>query len=97
MSDNMSPSKQELIDMIIYIKQTIPDVSLQHRKEILRIIQTSGINDDKIQTKGGGTQVKFKDLNADTIHIINNFLKDRMSNKLDKLATLVNESIDDIE
>ena len=97
MSDTDTPSKQELIDMIIYIKQTIPDVSLTHRKEILRIIQSSGISDHKIQTKGGGTQVKFKDLNATTITLINNFLKERISNKMDKLATLVNEVVNDAE
>lgn len=97
MSGDSSVSKQERIDMIIFIKQTIPDVSLQNRKEILRIIQSSGINDDKIQTKGGGTQVKFKDLTYSTISVINNFLKERISTKMDKLATLVNEDVEEPE
>jgi hypothetical protein len=97
MSIDTIPTKQELVDMIMFIKQTVADVSLQNRKEILRIILNSGINDDKIQTKGGGTQVKFKDLNASTILVINNFLKERLSTKLDKLATLVHEEIPDGE
>ncbi len=90
-------SKQDLIDMIMYIKQTVADVSLQHRKEILKIIQSSGINDEKIQTKGGGTQVKFRDLPAATIVTIAKFLKERITTKMDKLATLVNETVVDGE
>jgi hypothetical protein len=97
MTTEVPLSKQELIEMIIYIKQTVADVSLQSRKEILRIIQNSGIHDDKIQTKGGGTQIKFKDLPANTIVIINNFLKERISSKMDKLNTLVQEPVDNSE
>ena len=93
----MSQSKQEIIDMIVYITQTIPDVSNHDGKEILRIIQKSGISDDKIQTKGGGTQVKFKDMTTDTIVNIYNLLKKKIISKIEKLSMLTEEPVCDAE
>lgn len=95
MSTPETPTKQEIIDMIMYITQTIPDVSQQDYKEILRIIQKSGISDHKIQTKGGGTQVKFKDMPHAAIVNIHMFLKKKITSKMDKLALLTEEPINE--
>ncbi len=94
---NGEPTKQEIIDMIMYITQTVPDVSHQDHKEILRIIQKSGIDDSKVQKKGGGTQVKFKDMQYETIVNIHTFLTKKIVSKMDKLASLTEEPISGAE
>ncbi len=90
MSSEM-PTKQAVIDMTIYITRTIPDVTQQDYKEIIRILLKSGISDHKIQTKGGGTQVKYKDIPPMTIVAIHDYLKKKMASKMDMLATLTEE------
>lgn len=86
------PTKQEIMYMIAYITQTIPDVPQQDRKEILRIIRNSGVSDDKIQTKGGGTQIKFRDMNPRTIMNIHTYLTKKITNKMDMLMSLTEET-----
>lgn len=90
-------TKQEIIDMIIYIKQKTPDISLVDRKEVLRIIMKSGIDDHKIQSKGNGTQIKFKDLTNTTIIQIYNFIKTKILDKMQKLDQLTEEPTADPE
>lgn len=90
-------SKQEIIDMIIYIKQKTPDLALIDRKEILRIIMKSGIDDDKIQSKGNGTQIKFKEMSNSIIIQIYSFIKTKISDKLQKLDQLTEEPLADPE
>lgn len=87
------PTKQEITNMINYIKETIRDVSHQDLKVILRIIMNSGISDDTIQTKGGGTQIKFKDMHYKTIVSIHAFLVEKITGKMDKLKSLTVEQI----
>ena len=86
-------TKQEIIDMIICIKQKTPDIALSDRKEILRIIMRSGIDDHKIQSKGNGTQIKFKDLPNSTIIQIYNFITMKIQDKIHKLDQLTEEPI----
>ncbi len=95
MNEQKEFSKQEIINMILYITQKTPDISISDRKEILRIIMKSGIEDHKIQSKGSGTQVKFKDLPNQTIIQIYNFVKFKISEKLKRLEQLTEEPISD--
>lgn len=90
-------TKQEIVDMIIYIKQKTPDISLVDRKEVLRIIMKSGIDDHKIQSKGNGTQIKFKDLPNNTIIQVYNFIKMKILDKMQKLEQLTEEPTGDPE
>lgn len=90
-------TKQEIIDMIIYIKQKTPDIALADRKEVLRIIMKSGIDDHKIQSKGNGTQIKFKDLPNNTIIQVHNFIKMKILDKMQKLEQLTEEPTGDPE
>lgn len=91
MSNTSEYTKQEIIDMIIYIKQKTPDTALVDRKEVLRIIMKSGIDDYKIQSKGNGTQIKFKDLPNNTIIQVYNFIKMKILDKMQKLEQLTEE------
>lgn len=97
MSNTSEYTKQEIIDMIIYIKQKTPDTALVDRKEVLRIIMKSGIDDYKIQSKGNGTQIKFKDLPNNTIIQVYNFIKMKILDKMQKLEQLTEEPTGDPE
>lgn len=97
MSNTSEYTKQEIIDMIIYIKQKTPDTALVDRKEVLRIIMKSGIDDYKIQSKGNGTQIKFKDLPNNTIIQVYNFIKMKILDKMQKLEQLTEEPTGDSE
>jgi len=97
MSTTPEYTKQEIIDMIIYIKQKTPDIALADRKEVLRIIMKSGIDDHKIQSKGNGTQIKFKDLPNNTIIQVYNFIKMKILDKMQKLEQLTEEPTGDLE
>ncbi len=97
MSNTSEYTKQEIIDMIIYIKQKTPDTALADRKEVLRIIMKSGIDDYKIQSKGNGTQIKFKDLPNNTIIQVYNFIKMKILDKMQKLEQLTEEPTGDSE
>lgn len=94
MSDTKEPNKQEIIEMIKYINQKTPDVSLTDRNEILRIIMSSGVDDHKIQSKGGGTQIKYKDIPNNVIVLIYNFIKMKIDSKLEQLSHLTEEPLD---
>jgi hypothetical protein len=87
-----SINKDEIINMIIYIKQKVSDLSITDRKNILRIIMKTGIDDNKIQSKGNGTQIKFKDITSDTIQLIYNFIQAKITDKIEKLKNFTEEN-----
>lgn len=89
------PTKDEVINMIMYIKQKIDDVSIEDRKYILRIIKSS-IPDEKIHSKGNGTQIKFKDLPVETVQSIYSYVQEKISIKLENLKTFTEENSEDI-
>jgi hypothetical protein len=86
-------SKDDIIKMIVFIKQKVSSMSLGERRDILRIIMKSGLEDHKIHSKGDGTQVKFKDLSFGTIVSINTYITQKINSKLSELQTLTEESI----
>lgn len=89
---NEEPDKDEIIKMIVFIKQKVSAISVADRRAILKIIMKSGIEDHKIHSKGDGTQVKFKDLPSNTIVEINKFIKNKIDCKLNELQSLTEEN-----
>lgn len=87
----MSEKKSEL-DMIMYIKQSIGDLSPDELKNILQIIMNSGIDENKIQEKGNGTQIKYKDIPKETIVAISNYIKNKLDDKMQKLKNFTQEN-----
>ncbi len=90
---NNSPTNEEVINMIIYIKQKIDDVSIDDRKNILRIIKAS-VDDNKIHSKGNGTQIKFKDLPIEVVQQIYTYIHEKLIMKMDNLKNFTEENID---
>jgi hypothetical protein len=89
----MSDKKSEL-DMIMYIKQSIGDLSPEELKNILQIIMNSGIDENKIQEKGNGTQIKYKDIPKETIRAISTYIKNKLDDKMQKLKNFTQENIE---
>lgn len=87
----MSEKKSEL-DMIMYIKQSIGDLSPDELKNILQIIMNSGIDENKIQEKGNGTQIKYKDIPKETIVAISTYIKNKLDDKMQKLKNFTQEN-----
>lgn len=85
-------SKDGAIDMIMYIKQSISDLSHEELKNILQIIINSGIDDHKIQEKGNGTQIKYKDIPKETIIAIHQYIKTKIDDKIQKLKNFTQEN-----
>ena len=71
--------------MIEYIKQYVGDLSIDERRDVIQMIVNSSIPDKKIQTKGNGTQIKFRDIPDTVVSMIYNYIDTRVSNKKDEL------------
>lgn len=87
-------SKEEtakLINAINYISQKNNDVSVEDRRDILKIIMSSGVSNDQIHTKGNGTEIKYKNIPVDCIYRIQSFIEQRISEKIEKLKSMSNE------
>lgn len=77
--------------IIEYIKNNIDSLSVNERQDILQMIVNSSIEDSRIQTKGDGTQIKFKDLPVILINNIYNYIQVKMNNKLTTLNNFSSE------
>jgi hypothetical protein len=82
----MSDSKDEIINKILFIKRNINEMITEELRDILQIIMNSNIDDKKIQEKGGGTQIKFKDIPIPVINDIFDYISKKIKEKVDKLA-----------
>lgn len=83
--------------IIIFIKKHINELSINERKDILQMIVNSPIEDNKIQTKGNGTQIKFCDIPKNTIMSIYGYIQNKLSNKLNELQYFPDECNYDLE
>jgi hypothetical protein len=90
MSDN-TPTDRDLIEMIKYINQKCSDLSIENNNHILRIL-INNIDDDKIQTKGLGTQIKYSDIPPKIIQIIYKYIQDKFVDKLEILNNFTGEN-----
>lgn len=83
----------DVIDMIIFIKQRVNDLTDNERKEIYQIIDSSNIDEGKIQEKGDGILIKFKDIPRTAILDVYNFMIRKLNEKKEQLdnCTVENE------
>ena len=84
--------KDELVNMMIYIKHKVGDLSINERRDILQMIVNSGTEDSKIQSKGGGTQIRFKYIQPDTILSIYNYVQVKIKEKIENLKNFTEEN-----
>jgi hypothetical protein len=92
MSREPAKSEMDIIDMIKFITQRVNDLSETERKEIYRIIYNSDIDSNKIQEKGGGIQIKFRDIPQTAIVSVYQYMKKRISEKEDRLKNCTEEN-----
>lgn len=85
----------DVIDMIIFIKQRVNDLTDNERKEIYQIIDSSNIDDGKIQEKGDGILIKFKDIPRTAILEMYNYMTRKLNEKQEQLNNCTEENIED--
>ena len=85
-------NKDDLVNMVMFIKQKAGELSINERRDILQMIVNSGIDDNKIQTKGGGTQIKLKNIHHDTVISIYNYINLKIKDKIEKLKNFTEEN-----
>jgi hypothetical protein len=85
MADVDNPNQISKSCMITYIKHHVGDLSIEERRGIIQMLVNSSIPTRKIQTKGNGTQIKFRDIPETVVSMIYNYIDTRVSNKKDEL------------
>ncbi len=75
-----------------YIKKNIDYLNVNETREVLQLLMSSDINDEKIQTKGGGTQIKFSDMPKHILVSISNFIESKLKDKQQELKSIHEES-----
>lgn len=81
-------TKDTVIDMATFISAKITELTLDNRKEIYRIIIADNVDDEKVHSKGGGIQIKYKDLPWETIAKIHKYIKTKIEEKTALLQNL---------
>ena len=84
--------KNNLITMILQIKQKVEELNNNERKDILQMVVNSGIEDSKIQTKGRGTQIKFADIPPETIISMHKYIQNKINEKMENLRNFTEEN-----
>ena len=90
----------DIIDMIMLIKQRVSDLSDTERKEIYQIIYSSSIESDKIQEKGSGIQIKFKDIPRSAISDVYYYITRKLAERMQQLENCTEENVsvtDDVQ
>lgn len=82
---------EEIINQILFINKNISELSNTDYIGILQILLNSTIDEKKIQEKGGGTQIKYKDIPPEIINNIYDFVNYRLKEKVSKLNTYTKE------
>jgi hypothetical protein len=85
MTDVNIPKQISKNHMIDYVKHHVGDLSIDERRDVIQMLINSSIPDRKIQTKGDGTQVKFRDIPETVVSMIYNYIDTRVSNKKNEL------------
>ena len=73
-------NKNKIVKYIHYLSDHVDEIKLKHRRELLQIILCSNINNDKIIEKGVGSEIKFSDIDDDTLEKLYNYLKNIIEN-----------------
>ncbi len=69
---------------IKYINQSLNDLNVSEKQEILQMLINS-IDDKKIQTKGDGTQIRYSDIPKNILQNIQSYIKIQLENKMKKI------------
>lgn len=94
MSDLIESNHLTNDEMQTYIKNNNGDLSIMERKELLQMIINSSTNYDKIETKGNGTQIKFKDIKPEsTIILLYNYIVSRIHSKINAIQSFPDKKI----
>ena len=81
----LGSSGKTRVEMITYIKHYSNEMSVEERLDILQMIVSSPIPDNKIQTKGNGSSVRFSDIPKSCLVMIFNYIKRKIEEKKEKL------------
>ena len=84
---------EEVINQILFINKNISELSNADYIGILQILLNSTIDEKKIQEKGGGTQIKYKDIPPEIINNIYEYVNYRLKDKMSRLNTFTKEEI----
>lgn len=76
--------KISVYEMTKYINHYTSDLSVSERHDILQMV-VSSVPNNKIHTKGDGTQIKFSDIPHATIIMIYSYIKRKILNKKEQL------------
>ena len=76
-----------MTDLIKYINENVDKLLINERKEILQILYNS-IGDNKISTKGNGSQIKYRDIPQHTIMSIYTFTQNKLNTKVDEMQEI---------
>jgi hypothetical protein len=82
-SDNVKINKH--VEMVTYIKRHVGDLTIEERQDILQILSNSNTEESKLQTKGGGTQIRYSDIPLDITNNIYDYINLHVSAKQNKL------------
>ena len=85
----------DVIDMIIFIKQRVNDLTDFERKEIYQIIDNGNIDESKVQEKGDGILIKFKDIPRHSILEVYNYMTKKLHEKQEQLDNCTVENAED--
>jgi hypothetical protein len=88
MAAELQENELSLIQMVIFIEKKIVHLSLADRKEILKMIVNS-VDDNKIRSKGTGTQVKIEHLaEKGLVEPIYKYIKSKIDDQMEQLKDL---------
>lgn len=73
------------INMISFIGQSVNDLTINERKEIYKIMGNSSMDESKVQEKGDGILIKFKDIPRPVIQEIYNYIVRKLGEKQEQL------------
>lgn len=70
-------------DIIDYIIENVNELPMNNRQEIKNVLIMAGLR-EKIQEKGNGIQINTKNISANTLKKLHQFIQDKLSEqKLD--------------
>ncbi len=90
-TEYVSSDKLSLEDIQKYISNHVGELNIAERTDILQMIINSSIDNEHIQEKGDGTQIKYSHIHRSTLVSIYNFIQNKISHKMDALRNFPDE------
>jgi ABC-type uncharacterized transport system permease subunit len=76
----MKMSENEVSDQLDFICESVDDLLIQDRKELLNLILGSTIKREKIREKASGVQIMVDDIPREIILSLCSFIQQKLSN-----------------